>query len=203
MAEREPGISLSCALFIECRFHVKREQARCTWLRWLVLAGRFLYAPTRSGYTAGADAAVARLMCLLSSRVGRETETGSRNLLLFGLQSRGCTTAVSVLEACSDPVPWQRRESDRMSRELRFHVKRIANRVRPRAREDEMGKECVNSAYVDCIVRQGLLGTRIQTAKNLWTLVLALRTTRRNRMTWCCLRLVRTLACARYLGGFT
>ena len=51
----------------------------------------------------------------LSSRVGRETETGSRNLLLFGLQSRGCTTAVSVLEACSGPVPWQRRESDRMS----------------------------------------------------------------------------------------
>jgi len=50
-----------------------------------------------------------------------------------------------------------------------------------------MGKERVNSAYVDCIVRQGLLGTRIQTAKKLWTLIRALRATRRNRTTWCCL----------------
>ena len=41
----------------------------------VVLAGRLLHALTRSGYTAGADAAVAHLMCLLFSRVGREAET--------------------------------------------------------------------------------------------------------------------------------
>ena len=147
MAEREPGISLSCALFIECRFHVKREQARCIWSRWLVL---LLHALTRPGHTAGADAAVVRLTCLLSSRVGREAETGSRNLLFFGLQSRGCTTAVSVLEACSGPVPWQpsasastRRRNGEGVRELR--VCRLHRSTRPPRNEDSNREETVDT----------------------------------------------------------
>lgn len=57
------------------------------------------------GHTVGVDAAVARLTCLLSSRVGRGTEMGLRSLLLFWFQSRWRTTAVLVLAACSVPVP--------------------------------------------------------------------------------------------------
>ena len=78
---------------------------------------------------------------------------GLRSLLLFWFQSRWRTTAVLVLAACSVPVPRQRCESDRTRGELRFHVKRLGNRVRPRAGEGKSGKGCM-TAYVNCIVRK-------------------------------------------------